>query len=123
MLILEDDAQFREGFDSLLEIALSELPGDWDALWLGGTSDLTEPYSDSLKRLKGGTGGYCCLIKETMYDAIIQLQQKEMYYADIAYKKLHPQFNCFRTIEHLILHPAGMSTIQKRYVDYPELRK
>lgn len=120
--MLEDDIQFRENFDTLLESALSELPEDWDALWLGGTVNKVRPYSASLKRLQAGTGGYGVLFKETMYPKLIEILKKEMYQADVSYMKLQPEFNCFRTVQNLVLHKAGFSTIQKRHVDYPSLR-
>lgn len=123
MLILEDDIQFRDGFDELLEVVLSELPADWDGLWLGGTSNKVEPYSTLLKRLYGGTGGYCVLMRETMYKAAIEILEQEKYQADVSYMKIQPQFKCFRSVRNLILHKPGMSTIQKIYVNHADLAR
>jgi hypothetical protein len=102
---------------------MRELPENWDALWLGGTVVKALPYSERLKKLAAGTGGYGIIVRETMYQSIIEMLEKEIYLADVAYMKLQPQFNCFHTVQNLVLHKAGYSTIQKRHVDYPDLRK
>lgn len=121
VLVLEDDIDFKEPFDTLLENCISELPDNWDALWLGGTENKVEGYSPNLKRLITGTGGYGVLIRETMYESIIELMEKEIYQSDICYMKLMNQFNCFKSSSNLILHKAGYSTIQKKNVSYPKL--
>lgn len=106
-----------------MSIAISELPEDWDALWLGGTEVKTQGYSIHLKKLIAGTGGYGVLIRETMFDKIIEEMKQEIYQADVCYMKLQPSFNCFKTTRNLILHKAGYSTIQRRNVNYPELAR
>lgn len=122
-MVLEDDAGFIEGFDSELEKAFNELPENWDALWLGGTVFKSAPYSPRLKRLHAGTGLYGVIFRETIYDKLIESLSKEDELADIGImKRVMPFTNCFRTSTNLVIHKAGMSTIQKRYVDYPELR-
>lgn len=123
MLILEDDIKFRDGFDGLAELALNDLPEDWDALWFGGMVHKVVGFSDYLKRLEVGTGGYGVLIRETMYDAILTLMNHERQESDICYMSLQREYKCFHTVRNLILHPPGKSTIQKRHVDYPELYK
>lgn len=123
VVVFEDDIELRESFDTLLQEALDELPANWDALWLGGTTVKAVPYSTRIKKLIAGTGGYGIIFRNTMYQPIIEILKKEMYLADISYMKLQPEFNCFRTAQNLVLHKAGYSTIQKRHVDYPELRK
>lgn len=120
-MVLEDDIKFRDGFDELAEMALNELPDDWDALWFGGMVHKIVKFSDLLHRLEVGTGGYGVLIRETMYEKILELMRHERQEADICYMALQRDFNCFHTVRNLILHKPGMSTIQKRHVDYPEL--
>lgn len=119
--MLEDDIGFRDGFNELLDTVLTELPDDWDALWLGGQQMRTTGFSKSLKRLQAGTGGYGVLFRETMYEDLIRVLGEEKFQADVSYMKLQPLYNCFRTVQNLILHKAGMSTIQKRHVSYPAL--
>lgn len=119
--MLEDDIGFIERFDSLLEIAVSELPEDWDALWLGGTVVKSEPYSSMLKKLIKGSGLYGVIFRETIYDKLIQSLSNENQLADVGIMKT-VKGNFYRTTMNLVLHKAGVSTIQKRFVDYPELR-
>lgn len=106
-----------------MQLSLNELPDNWDALWMGGTVVECEPYSATLKKLIRSTGGYCILMRETMYDAAIQILETEKYQADVAYMNIQKRFNCFRTTSNLILHKAGMSTIQKIYVNHADLAK
>lgn len=121
VLILEDDIRFCEGFDKRLKDVLSELPEDWDALWLGGQVIKARGYSKNLKTLQAGTGGYGVLFRETMYDDLVATLKKEQWQADLSYMKLQSDFKCFRTVENLILHTPGISTILKKYVSYPKL--
>lgn len=123
VIVLEDDIEFREHFDILLSMAIDELPNDWDALWLGGTEMKTEYYSERLRRLYAGTGGYGILVRNTMYDHLIQLMETETLQADLCYMKLQPDFNCFHTSVNIILHKPGYSTIKKKHVSYPELER
>lgn len=123
VLILEDDAAFRDEFDNRLQLALNELPDNWDALWMGGTVVKCEPYSAVLKRLWQSTGGYCILMRETMYDACIEILETEKFQADVSYMKIQSKFNVFRTVSNLILHKPGWSTIQKINVNHADLAR
>lgn len=114
---------FRDDFDNRLQLSLNELPDNWDALWMGGTVVECEPYSATLKRLLRSTGGYCILMRETMYDAAIEILEKEILQADVSYMKIQSKFNVFRTVSNLILHKPGYSTIQKIHVNHADLAK
>lgn len=123
VLVLEDDAGFIERFDRHLEAVVSELPENWDALWLGGQAIKSEPYSPMLKRLIKGTGLFGVIFRETIYDKLIRSLSNENELADVGIAKtVMPNSNCFRTNMNLVIHKPGVSTIKNKFVDYPELR-
>lgn len=119
--LFEDDIDLIDDFDSILALCLSELPKNWDALWLGGSSVKTSYHSAYLKRLEKGTGGYGILIRNTVYNRFISALDKENDLADICYMKLMGELNIYKTFINLVLHKDGYSTIQKKHVSYPDL--
>jgi GR25 family glycosyltransferase involved in LPS biosynthesis len=122
--IFEDDCVMIEPW-SLVEKAISQLPEDWDALWLGGTVDTPlKRYSDNLFRLKKT---YCT-------HAIIYNSQKIVDYIlnnfdtwhgrkiiDIFYySDVQEKFNCFITYPMAALQAEGFSDIMNRTPDDSE---
>lgn len=55
VLILEDDVIFDDGWDKVFGNALTEIPGDYDMLYLGANvKQPAERYSEHLFRINGG---------------------------------------------------------------------
>lgn len=96
--------------------------GDFDALWLGGTTLKSKDFSPRLKRLYKGTGGFGVIFRNTMFRELLLRLNQEDYVADVVYMQLQSKYLCYRTVKNLVKHKAGISLIQKKYVDYPNLR-
>ena len=77
VLILEDDVQFCSDFNERLEFALKEVPEDWDILYLGYTpSGFPNPkIKEHIIRNKSDYGCWAMIIKESLYDKIINLYE------------------------------------------------
>lgn len=102
-------------------MCISELPADWDLLYLGGQEIKTVYYSSFLKEIKAGTGGYAILFRNTVYDRMIEGLTKEDTLADHVYAKELPKIKAFKTFVNLVYHNDGISTIKNKFVSYPKL--
>lgn len=110
VLIFEDDAKPVADFNRKLKEAMSQLPANWDMLWLGG-KDNTLPlsYSPKLKLLTGSWGTYGYVIRSTVYDFFINQFEEQFQSSDEYYRRKHSEFNCFRTEQDLVHHIIGTS--------------
>jgi GR25 family glycosyltransferase involved in LPS biosynthesis len=124
VLILEDDVEFPSGFLSKAETVLSSLPGDWDAVWLGGyTQTEGEFYNQYLKTCVANWGGYGYIVRNTVFDRFIELLETRNQPCDVTYIEVQKFFNCYRTIKNLILHRDTVSTITLKMTDYGSLTR
>ena len=120
--IIEDDCKMVAPWSDV-ENAMSQLPDDWDALWLGATLDgKIERYSANLFRLKKG---YCThfviyntpkivnYIIEELPKFIATTKGKpiiDLFY----YEYIQRIFNCYITYPMMALQAEGYSDIMKR---------
>ncbi len=110
VLIFEDDAEMIPEFSSELNLAMSELPQNWDMLWLAGNdASPSYPYSKNLKRMNGSWGTYAYVINRNVYEFFIELFSEEKKSSDDYFRLQHPRFNSFRTVKPLALHKGGVS--------------
>jgi len=100
-IIFEDDCIMLEPW-SVVEMAMSQLPSNWDALWLGATlTHYLTRYSQNLFRLKRAYTTHAIIYNsKKMIDYIIDHYNKtpiqnvnDVFY----YKEIEEKFNCFIT--------------------------
>lgn len=115
VLIIEDDVDFVQGFTGKLNSIMTELPSDWDAMWLGGRN-LFRPdrYSDRLNRLVGSWGGYGYVVSAKAYTRLIDGLKKEKVACDDYYRKIHNVMKCYRPKVDFVLHIGGYSDRQDK---------
>lgn len=112
VLIFEDDAEMIPTFSQDLKVAMSELPENWDMLWLAGMDAAGSPsyqYSDHLKRVNGSWGTYAYVINSTVYDYFIDLFAQEQRSSDDYYRMNHARFASFRTNKFYVAHFGAAS--------------
>lgn len=121
-VIFEDDCVMVAPWDDV-EKAISQLPSDWDALWLGATLDTPlKRYSDNLFRLKKA---YCthAIIYNTQrivdsilktFDGFSPTITKQKAIDVFYYEEIQRDFNCFITYPMMALQGEGYSDIMKR---------
>ena len=125
VLILEDDVVFTDQFENLFNIALRELPKNWDMLFLGANH--IEPFqliSSSIARVIKAYAIHAYIIRESMYDIIIDNaidsgEEIDVYYAN----SIFPNFNCYCARPTLVWQKAGFSDIVQGFRDYKVIRK
>jgi GR25 family glycosyltransferase involved in LPS biosynthesis len=121
--LFEDDISFRDKFWELLELAMDGLPNSFDALHLGGfEGEKGELYSYNLIRVNQIFGGYGILFHRSAIKPLLKLLKQEEMQCDMYYTQRQKEGKWFRTLQNLVLHNPGYSTIQKKHVDYPKLR-
>ena len=126
-IIFEDDCLLIQDW-SIVETAISQLPSDWDALWLGAT--LMRPikrYSENLFRLEEGFCAHAVIYNtKKIVDYI--LSNFESYETEIrktidVFYAYHVQqkFNCFIVNPLAAIQQTGFSDIENRIVDYQQI--
>jgi hypothetical protein len=119
LLFLEDDVQFRDL--SHLEEALSELPPDWDIVYLGANLLNGEPerYSDHLFRVKSAWTTHAIGYNKKVIPFLLENQKgfsEEMY--DQTLSNLLPSLNAFVVAPMVAYQRPHHSAIWDRYDDY-----
>jgi GR25 family glycosyltransferase involved in LPS biosynthesis len=142
-LLLEDDVSFTgnvKEFKGILNVSVSELPGDWDALYLGGTlcdnytSSPISTYSKNLYRLHSAFATQAVAfsrkglikIRESFSDSQDwwreSLIKTNGYSFDVFLAKdFLPSSNCFITKEMLCGQCPDWSNILNTHTDYNKL--
>jgi GR25 family glycosyltransferase involved in LPS biosynthesis len=118
--VFEDDCLLLEPWE-LVSRAMSQLPPNWDALWLGAT--LQKPlirHSENLYRLHSGHALHAVIYnsKEMVYYMINNFTRDRYKVLDVltAYHA-QKQFNCFITYPICATQRSCMSDINGRFLD------
>lgn len=114
-VIFEDDCVMLQPW-SVVELAMSQLPPDWDALWLGATLTHYIPrYSPNLFRLKTAYTTHAIIYNsQAMIDYILDYYNKMsiQYVNDVFYyKEIEEKFNCFITYPICATQYGSMSDV------------
>ena len=118
--VFEDDCVLLEPW-SVVEKAMSQLPDNWDALWLGAT--LQRPikrYSENLYRLIGGHALHAVIYNsKRMVDYMVSHYNAHDFKVLDVLTAYHAQaeFNCYITYPIVATQRACMSDINGRYLD------
>jgi GR25 family glycosyltransferase involved in LPS biosynthesis len=118
--VFEDDCLLLHPWEKVIE-AMSQLPQDWDALWLGATLQKPiERYSDNLYRLKNGHALHAVIYnsKPLINFAIANYTRERFKVLDVltAYTIQH-KFNCYITYPLVATQRACVSDINGRFLD------
>lgn len=95
-LVLEDDCQFIQEYN--LDEIMSELPDDWDLLYLGGLNKAErKPYSKHLDVAQYIYQTHAYIIRNKFLDTLISTVEKYPYKIDIVFSQALSKGNCFIT--------------------------
>ena len=125
VMVIEDDILFLDNAKENFEIALHQLPEDWDMLYLGATlNEPLERVSDNLLRLKRGWA--CHAIVYNNQNGVLDYLLKEMvdnridiFMADVIQEK----FNCYMCYPMVATQRPGISDITRKYTDYNKIMR
>lgn len=135
ILIFEDDFVLSVEFNDILNKVITQLPDDWDMLYLGGNTNKCKnkiKVSDNLFNVDSVLTTHCYAINSSIYDkvlneAIIIPPQKgflrgqsiDVYYSEFVCKTN----NVYITNPMICTQSTGYSDIEKRVLDYNNLIK
>jgi len=123
VMIFEDDADLHPEFNILLKECLEAIPADWHMLYFGGSHKVAPSrINDRIMRVfkTYTTHGY--IIRESMYDAVIDNFKYLNEPVDCLYVMFQQKYNCYVTNPPLAWQRGGFSDIVGRDMDYPWIK-
>lgn len=115
VLIFEDDVVFDDEFGKKFGQQVSQLPRDWDMLYLGALhKDEPAAAGANLVRLTRSNSTYAYALRETVYDAFIELNERAEDVLDNNCFELQRRFNCYCFMPHLAWVETDYSDAQRR---------
>ncbi len=115
VLIFEDDVVFDPEFQEKFAARIEQLPHDWDMLFFGALHK-DEPVSvaDHIVRLTRSNSTYAYALRETVFDAFIELNSRAEDVLDNNSFVLQQRFNCYCFMPHLAWVETVYSDAQRR---------
>lgn len=124
VLIFEDDVVFDDQFEKKFSNYIYQLPADWDMLFFGALhKDELIKVSDNIGLITQSNSTYACVLRDTVYDAFIKLNNKSNAVLDVNSLALQKQFNCYCFLPHLAWVEADHSDAQEKLVNHWYLRE
>jgi GR25 family glycosyltransferase involved in LPS biosynthesis len=124
VLIFEDDAVFDPDLREKFSAYVRQLPRDWDMLYFGALhKDELVPVSDNVVRLTRSNSTYAYALRDTIFDAFIELNARAVDVLDNNSFILQERFNCYCFIPHLAWVETGYSDAQRRLERHWYLRE
>ena len=102
VLIFEDDAVLDPQLNARFNEYVDQLPEDWDMVFFGGIHG--QPFtriSCNVMRITHSLSTYAYALKQTIYDAFIELNRQALTVLDENTRALQKQFNCYCFMPHL----------------------
>jgi hypothetical protein len=125
-LLLEDDIQFAENVNELFSEYISEVPFDWDMLYLGGQhfhGMNLQQVSEHVYRCEYTLAAHSVAFNHTVFDRFIDKLINITKPCDIHYAESHKEINAYVFIPHLTWQRESYSDIEKVNVDYTFLKQ
>lgn len=119
--IFEDDVEF----DKMRDIPdfLCRIPNDWDMIYFGGNHmEPLLPISDTVGKCIFTLACHAVIIKNTMYNKILDITENLAAPIDLYYAMLHPHYNVYAPIKPIAWQMDGYSDIEDKNVSYEHLR-
>jgi glycosyl transferase, family 25 len=115
VLIFEDDVVFHGDLRQKFAAGMRELPDDWDMLYFGALhKDEPVPLSENLCRLTRSNSTYAYALRNTVYDAFIDLNRRAEDVLDNNSFILQQRFNCLCFMPHLAWVENDWSDAQRK---------
>lgn len=124
VLIFEDDVVFDPQFQQKFATFVQELPADWDMLFFGALhKDEPVVVSDHIGRVTKANSTFAYAIRNTMFDAFIDLNSRAEHVLDMNSYVLQDRFNCYCFMPNLVWVESEYSDVQNRLENHWYLEK
>ena len=123
LMVMEDDIEVCEDFNDKLIKVMTELPEDWDLLYLGGwnVGDV-EKYSESLNWAKKVYTTHAFIVRDKFYDIILEGINSRDWKVDVLISDVLPLGKCFICEPILAWQREGFSDIENRVTNNTHLK-
>jgi len=123
ILVLEDDVEFVENLNEVFPSLYTQVPEDWQMLYFGGNHQgPVQMISENVGRISRTFTTSCYVIKNGMYDTVIEILPHCYKQVDVYYAELHRFFNCYVLRPHIAWQRNDFSDIQGGIVNYDFLK-
>ena len=124
VLVFEDDVVFDDQFEQKFSEYIEQLPADWDMLFFGALhKDELINVSENIGRITQSNSTYACVLRDTVFDAFIELNSRGDEVLDVNSLVLQQQFNCYCFLPHLAWVEVAYSDAQQKPVHHWYLRE
>ena len=124
VLIFEDDAVFDPHLKDKFPIWIDDLPSDWDMLFLGALhKDEPVKISEHIGRITKANSTFAYAIRNTVFDAFIELNSRAEHVLDMNSYLLQERFNCYCFMPNLVWVESEYSDVQNRVENHWYLEK
>lgn len=123
VLILEDDVVFDDNIEDRFEKYYKQLPYNWDILYLSGNHNQHDGYmlemiSDNIGKCHLTYTTHSFVVRESMYDIIIDRLSKAENPVDVEYTKIQKICNSYTFYPGITTQRVGYSDIMCDNIDY-----
>jgi len=118
IFVFEDDSIFVDNFAEEFDKAMTNVPDDWDMLYLGAHLLKKEPVNQYWVRSLECSSTHAYMVKASIITKLIDAAMAHKGHVDVAYSNLHKDLNVYLARPTLVSQEAGFSDIQKVEVDY-----
>lgn len=125
VLILEDDVEFSDEFQSKFDNFTKSFNQEWDMIYLSGSLVKKSDEFTSYSKLLTCHTTHSYAVNSNIYDYLIDKLEKEMLSkpVDVVYSQLHSNIKSWILIPFLTYQSDGFSDIQNSFVDYLSIKK
>lgn len=124
VLIFEDDAVFDPQFKNKFPAFVAEVPADWDMLYFGALhKDEPVRVSEHIGRITKANSTFAYAIRNTVFDAFIDLNSRAEHVLDMNSYRLQERFNCYCFMPNLAWVESEYSDVQNRLENHWYLEK
>lgn len=125
VLILEDDVDFSDDFQSRFDNFTNNFNQDWDMIYFSGSLVETSDEFNSYSKLLTCHTTHSYAVNNSVYDYLIERLESDMLSkpVDVVYSLLHSNIRSWITIPFLTYQSDGFSDIQNSFVSYLSIKK
>lgn len=120
LMFFEDDFEFKPGWEEVFEKAYSDLPPDWDMLYLGANLKAqVDIVTNNLVKVNGAWLMHATLLRRKFIDMILQRYDPDrVKIIDEWYRREAVRYNFYMTMPMISFQRPDFSDMVGQYVDY-----
>lgn len=125
-LLLEDDVEFDQNSNQLFNQYISEVPPNWDMLYLGGQhfhGMNLQQVSEHVYKCEYTLSAHSVAFSSKVFDRFIDRLINITKPCDVHYAESHRELNAYVFVPHLTWQRESYSDIEKFNVDYTFLKQ